>query len=161
MTTETHKADEQKPEPGVAAPGGWRPKIVAFCCHYCAYTAADLAGASRLQYSPSVEIVRIPCTGKVDVIHILKAFEAGADGVYVAGCLDGDCHFINGNLRAKPRVALAKKLVAEAGLEPERLDMFQLSAAEGDRFRQIADEMTARITKLGPTPLARAKGAGQ
>jgi len=99
--------------------------------------------------------VRLPCTGKVDVIHILKAFESGADGVYVAGCLDGDCHFINGNLRAKPRVAAAKKLLAEAGLEPERLEMFQLSAAEGDKFRQVADEMTARIAKLGPSPVAR------
>jgi len=136
---------------------GFRPRIVAFCCHYCAYTAADLAGAARLEYSPSVEIVRVPCTGKADVIHILEAFAAGADGVFVAGCLDGDCHFINGNLRAKPRVALAKKLIAEAGLEPERLEMFQLSAAEGDRFRQIADEMTRRIEKLGPSPAAKGR----
>jgi len=150
----------EKPAAKTARPG-WTPRIVAFCCHYCAYTAADLAGASRLQYSPCVEIVRIPCTGKVDAIHLLKAFEAGADGVYVAGCLDGDCHFISGNLRAKPRVAAAKKLLAEAGLEPDRLEMFQLSAAEGARFREIADEMTARITKLGPSPLSasREKGA--
>jgi F420-non-reducing hydrogenase iron-sulfur subunit len=106
-----------------------------------------------------VEIVRIPCTGKVDAILLLKAFTSGADGVYVAGCLDGDCHFISGNLRAKTRIAAAKKLLAEAGLEPERLEMFQLSAAEGDRFRQVADEMTARITKMGPSPVAkRAKG---
>ncbi len=133
----------------------WRPRIVALCCHYCAYTAADLAGAARLQYSPAVEVVRIPCTGKVDVIYILKAFSAGADGVYVAGCLDGDCHFKTGNLRAKARIAAAKKLLAEAGIEPERLEMFQLSAAEGDRFREIADEMTERIRKMGPTPVAR------
>jgi len=133
----------------------WRPRIVAFCCHYCAYTAADLAGAARLQYSPSVEIVRIPCTGKVDVIFLLKAFTSGADGVYVAGCLDGDCHFISGNIRAKARIAAAKNLLAEAGLEPERLEMFQLSAAEGDRFRLLADEMTARIAKMGPSPIAK------
>ena len=162
MAPEDSKRDEALAGAGVSE-AGWRPKIVAFCCHYCAYTAADLAGAARLEYSPAVEIVRLPCTGKVDVIHILKAFEAGADGVYVAGCLDGDCHFINGNLRAKPRVAAAKRLLAEAGIEPERLDMFQLSAAEGDRFRQIADEMTERITKLGPSPVrkARAKGAAE
>jgi len=162
MAPEDPKKDEALAGAGVSE-AGWRPKIVALCCHYCAYTAADLAGAARLEYSPAVEIVRLPCTGKVDVIHILKAFEAGADGVYVAGCLDGDCHFISGNLRAKPRVAAAKKLLAEAGLEPERLEMFQLSAAEGDRFRQIADEMTERITKLGPSPIAgaRAKGASQ
>ena len=143
----------------VAGQNDWRPRIVAFCCHYCAYTAADLAGAARLQYSPSVEIVRIPCTGKVDVIHILKAFTAGADGVYVAGCLDGDCHFISGNLRAKARALTAKKLLAEAGLEPERFEMFQLSAAEGDRFREIADEMTERVRKLGPSAAGTEVGA--
>ena len=153
-------AEAAKPAaPRVAAPEGWSPKIVALCCHYCAYTAADLAGASRLQYSPSVEVVRIPCTGKVDVIYILKAFEAGADGVYVAGCLDGDCHFIAGNIRAKGRVAYAKRLIAEAGLEPERLEMYQLSAAEGERFKTIADEMTEKIRALGPSPIR--KGAGK
>jgi F420-non-reducing hydrogenase iron-sulfur subunit len=118
MATEDPEKNEALAE---KAPAGWRPRIVAFCCHYCAYTAADLAGAARLQYSPSVEIVRIPCTGKVDAILLLKAFSSGADGVYVAGCLDGDCHFISGNIRAKARIAAAKKLVAEAGLEPERL----------------------------------------
>ncbi len=160
MASKENKGNEVVAAPAEAVDASWRPRILAFCCHYCAYTAADLAGAARLQYSPSVEVVRIPCTGKVDVIHILKAFAAGADGVYVAGCLDGDCHFVSGNLRAKPRVALAKKLIAEAGLEPERLEMFQLSAAEGDRFRQIADEMTARIAKLGPSSAARLRGKG-
>jgi len=143
-----------------AAP--WRPRIVAFCCHYCAYTAADLAGAARLEYSGAVEIVRLPCSGALDVLHVLKAFEAGADGVFVAGCLDGDCHFVDGSLRAKPRVAAAKKLLAEAGVEPERLEMYQLSAAEADRFALIADQMSERVKRLGPSPLAtsRAKGAG-
>ena len=93
--------------------------------------------------------MRLPCTGKVDVIHILKAFESGADGVYVAGCLDGDCHFIKGNTHAKRRVAGAKLRLAEVGVDPQRLEMFQLSAAMGQRFAEIATEMTDRIRRLG------------
>lgn len=131
------------------------PKIVGFCCHFCAYTAADLAGASRIQYPPSVRIVRLPCSGRIDVPTILNTFAAGADGVYVAGCLDGDCHFIEGNTHAKRRVAEAKRCLAEVGIEPERLEMFQLSAAMGRRFAEIVDEMTHRIGQLGPSPLNR------
>ncbi|MCK5347870.1 MAG: hydrogenase iron-sulfur subunit, partial [Desulfobacula sp.] len=79
----------------------FEPEIVAFCCHYCAYTAADMAGSKRISYPPNVKIIRVPCTGKVDAIHIMKAFEKGADGVYVVGCMEGECHFNNGNLRAR------------------------------------------------------------
>ena len=87
----------------------FEPVIVAFCCHYCAYTAADMAGSQRLSYPPNVKIIRVPCSGKVDALHIVKAFEKGADGVYVAGCLEGDCHFKNGNSRAARRVEYVKK----------------------------------------------------
>jgi coenzyme F420-reducing hydrogenase delta subunit len=125
-------------------------RIVAFCCHYCAYAAADLAGTLRLQYAPSIRIVRLPCSGKVEVIHILRAFEDGADGVYVAGCLEGNCHFIRGNIRARKRTKRAKALLEEAGIEPERLEMFNMSAAMGSRFAEIADEMARRIEDLGP-----------
>jgi F420-non-reducing hydrogenase iron-sulfur subunit len=135
--------------------GDFVPKIVAFCCHYCAYTAADLAGASRIPYPPNVRIVRLPCSGKADISLILKAFSDGADGVYVAGCLDGDCHFIRGNAHAKRRVAETKRLLAEVGIEPERLEMFQLSAAMGSRFAEIVEEMSARISKLGPSPFRK------
>ena len=128
----------------------FEPKIVAFCCNFCAFAAADLAGAMRLQYSHSVRIIRLPCTGKVDTIHLLKALEDGADGVFVAGCLEGQCHYLEGNLRAKKRVAYAKRLLAEAGIAPERIDMFNLSSAMGGRFAEIVEEMTERITKLGP-----------
>jgi len=131
------------------------PKIVAFCCHYCAYTAADAAGASRMKYPPNVRIVRLPCSGRVDIPMMLQAFTAGADGVYVAGCLDGDCHFILGNEHAKRRIPEAKRLLAEVGIEPERLEMFQLSAAMGARFAEIATEMTERIKNLGPSPVRR------
>jgi len=129
----------------------FEPKIVAFCCNFCAFAAADLAGAMRLQYQPNVRIIRLPCTGKVDAIHLMKAFEDGADAVFVAGCLEGECHYLEGNLRAKKRVAYVKRLLAEVQIEPERLEMFNLSSAMGGRFAEIVEEMTERVTKLGPT----------
>ena len=131
------------------------PVLLAFCCHYCAYAAADLAGSMRLQYPENVRVLRLPCTGKVEVNYLLAAFEKGADGVMVAGCLEGGCHFQEGNLRARRRVERAKELLAEIGLEPERLEMFNLSSAEGPRFAEIVTEMTERLVRLGPSPLAR------
>ena len=131
--------------------GEYEPKIVAFCCNYCAFAAADLAGATRLQYPANVRIIRLLCTGRVDAIHLIKAFEDGADGVFVAGCLEGQCHFLEGNLRAKKKVAYVKQLLAEAQIEPERLEMYNLSSAMGGRFAEIVGEMTDRIKELGPT----------
>jgi coenzyme F420-reducing hydrogenase delta subunit len=129
------------------------PLILAFCCHYCAYAAADLAGSMRLQYPDNVRVLRLPCTGKVEVDHILAAFERGVDGVMVAGCLEGGCHFLEGNLRARKRVDRAKQLLSEIGLEPERLEMYNLSSAEGARFAEIVTEMSQRLAKLDPSPL--------
>jgi len=129
--------------------GNSSPKIVAFCCHYCAYAAADLAGTLRLQYPPNIRIVRVPCTGKVETIQLLHAFEHGADGVYVAGCLEGNCHYMNGNLHARQRVARARELLAGLGVEPDRLEMFNMSAAMGNRFAAVAQQMTERIEALG------------
>lgn len=111
----------------------------------------------RLDYPANIKVVRVPCTGKVDLLHILKAFESGVDGVYVAGCLEGECHFLTGNLRAKKRVLYAKLLLEEVGIRGERVEMYNLSAAEGSRFAQIAREMTDRIRSLGPSPV-RTKG---
>ncbi len=128
----------------------FEPKIVAYCCNFCAFAAADLAGAMRLQYSPSVRIIRLPCTGKVDAIVLMKAFEDGADGVFVAGCLEGQCHYLEGNLRAKKRVAYVKKLLDEVGIEPQRVEMYNLSSAMGSRFAEIVEEVTERIKELGP-----------
>lgn len=136
------------------APGGFEPKIVAFCCYYCAYSAADLAGSMRIQYPANVRLVEVPCSGKVDPLVILSAFESGADGVYVAGCLEGDCHFLKGNLRAKKRVARLKTLLEDVGLDPQRLEMHNLSSSMGPRFAEIAREMTERIRGLGPSPLS-------
>ncbi|MDO8716636.1 MAG: hydrogenase iron-sulfur subunit [Dehalococcoidales bacterium] len=133
----------------------FEPKVVAFCCHYCAYSAADLAGSMRLEYSPNVRIVKLMCTGRVDIIHLLKAFEDGADTVFVAGCEEGACHFLEGNMKAKQRVAQAKKLLKEIGLEPERLEMFHISASNAPLFAAACNEMTERARKLGPNPLRK------
>jgi len=134
----------------------FEPIIVAFCCHYCAYTAADMAGSQRLPYPSNVKIVRVPCSGKVDALHITTAFEKGADGVYVAGCLEGDCHFKNGNEKAARLVAYVQNYLEEIGIEPERLEMVRVSAGMGHRFAQIATEITEKIRKLGPSPIKAA-----
>ena len=128
----------------------FKPRIIAFCCTFCAYSAADLAGSMRLQYSPFVRIVKLPCTGKMDPLFVLKAFEKGADGVFVAGCLEGECHFVNGNINAKKRVDYTKLLLADTGVNPDRLEMYNLSASMGRRFAEICDEMTRKIFSLGP-----------
>ncbi len=130
-----------------------KPVILALCCHYCAYAAADMAGAMRLQYPANVRVLRFPCTGKIEVNYIMTAFERGVDGIMVAGCLEGGCHFLEGNLRARRRIERAQQFLSEVGLEPERLEMFNLSSAEGPRFAEIATEMSNRIEKLGPSPL--------
>jgi coenzyme F420-reducing hydrogenase delta subunit len=109
----------------------------------------------RLEYPPNIRVIRLPCSGKVTPVFLLRAFEKGADGVYVAGCMEGDCHFIHGNLVSKPRVNFAKKLIEEVGLEPERLEFFNMSAAMGPRFAEVAREFTERIRELGPSPIGK------
>jgi F420-non-reducing hydrogenase iron-sulfur subunit len=110
----------------------------------------------RLSYPNSIRIIRLPCTGKVDVIHLMKAFQKGADGVYVAGCLEGECHFLTGNLRAKKRVEYTKRILDEIGIGGERLEMYNIAASDGPRFAEVALEMHERIVALGPNPI---KGA--
>jgi F420-non-reducing hydrogenase iron-sulfur subunit len=136
-----------------------QPVILAFCCHYCAYAAADMAGSMRLSYPSNVRVLRFPCTGKIDETHILTAFEQGVDGVMVAGCLEGGCHFLEGNLRARRRVERVKKFLDEIGIEPQRLEMFNLSSAEGPRFAAIVKEMSERVAPLGPSPLRKSGAA--
>jgi F420-non-reducing hydrogenase iron-sulfur subunit len=104
----------------------------------------------RLSYPTNIRIIKVPCTGRVAIIHLLKAFEKGADGVFVAGCLEGDCHFQSGNLRAKKRVGYVKKLLESIGLEGDRIAMYNLSAGMGPQFAEIAREMTEKIRALGP-----------
>ncbi|WP_319407683.1 hydrogenase iron-sulfur subunit [uncultured Desulfosarcina sp.] len=134
----------------------FQPQILAFCCKYCAYAAADLAGSMRLNYPPNVKLVQLPCSGRVDMLHLLKAVEKGTDGVLVAGCLEGECHFVEGNLKTRKKVEAVKKALASAGIEPERVEMFNLSSAMGARFAEIAAEMTEKIRALGPTPVVNA-----
>jgi coenzyme F420-reducing hydrogenase delta subunit len=111
----------------------------------------------RLRYPDTIRIVRVPCTGKVDIVHILRSFEKGADGVYVVGCMEGDCRYNRGNLRARKRVAEARRILDLVGIGGERVQMFNLSSAEGPRFAQIALEMTEKIRALGPNPIKEKK----
>lgn len=141
----------------------FEPEILAFCCNYCAYAAADLAGSMRMKYPPNVKILHLPCTGRVDALHLLHALEEEIDGVMVAGCLEGNCHFETGNLRARKRVELAKRILQEIGIHPERVEMYNLSAAMAKRFAEITAEFTERIRRLGPNPVKvrRGREAGQ
>ena len=113
----------------------------------------------RLQYPSNVKIIRVPCSGRVDIIHLLRAIEDGADGVFVAGCLEGECHFLTGNLKARKRVNYVKKTLEELGIEPERVEMFNLSSGQGPRFAEIVREMNDRVMELGPSPLRTKKAA--
>jgi len=131
-------------------------QILAYCCHYCAYAAADLAGVLRLRYPAEAKLMELPCTGRLDLLEVLHAFEAGADGIMVAGCLEGDCHFQQGNLNARRRVERVKGLLQTIGLEADRIRMFNLSSAMGKQFAEAAAEMTEQIAGLGPSPLRSA-----
>ncbi len=135
----------------------FEPKIVAMLCTYCTYTAADMAGSMRLQYPPNVRVVKLPCTGKVDVIHVLKTIQAGADGVLVGGCELGDCHFLEGNYRAKERIEYAKDLLDECGIGAERVEMYHVGASDAPLWAKRVAEMVERVKKLGPNPLGEAR----
>ena len=131
----------------------WQPRIVAFLCNWCSYTGADLAGISRIQWDPAVSIVRIMCTGRMDPTFIAKAFRLGADGVIVSGCHPGDCHYQEGNYKALRRVHLMRRLLVGFGIDPERLRLVWVSASEGDRWAETANERACEIRGLGPLRL--------
>ena len=131
----------------------FEPTIAGFLCNWCTFTAADLAGTSRLHYPPNVRIVRMMCSGMVDPMYILKSFIEGADGVLVGGCWPGDCHYINGNLKARRRVALLHKLLETFGIEKDRLWLRWIAASEGNMFAETVAEMTEHLKELGPSPL--------
>jgi len=128
----------------------FEPKIVAFLCNWCSYAGADLAGTSRIQYAPNARVIRVMCSGRVDPTFIIKAFSMGADGVLIGGCHFGDCHYMEGNYKAARRIALLKKMLGQLGIEEERLQLEWVSAAEGSRFAQVINGMTAKIKELGP-----------
>ncbi len=131
----------------------FEPKIIAFCCHYCALAAADTAGRTGLQFPPSLRVIRVLCTGKVEVPHLLKAIEAGADGVVVIGCKFGECYFKQGNYRARKKVERAKSLLEETGMEQSRLRYDSVAGPSGKDFAAVISTMTEEVKALGPNPL--------
>jgi len=131
------------------------PIIVAFVCNWCTFTAADLAGTSRQKYPPNVRLIRMMCSGMVDPKYVLKAFFEGADGVLIGGCHPGDCHYINGNYKARRRVALMKAVLAQYDLQEDRLWLRWIGASEGNVFAETIREMTERVKALGPTELKK------
>nr|MDO8077690.1 hydrogenase iron-sulfur subunit [Candidatus Freyarchaeota archaeon] len=131
------------------------PKIVAFCCNWCSYAGADLAGVSRFQYPPTIRVIRVMCSGRIEPVFILRAFEAGADGVLVSGCHIGDCHYIDGNVNAEKRVKATMKILDLIGLGSERLRLEWISASEGMKFAEVVRDFTEKIKELGPSPLRK------
>jgi len=129
------------------------PKIVAFFCNWCTYAAADLAGVSRMKYAPNLRTIRVMCSGRIDPQFVLEAFARGADGVLIGGCHPGDCHYISGNYKCLRRFKMLQRVVRELGIEPERLRLEWISASEGDKLRQVANEFVERLRALGPLDL--------
>ena len=128
----------------------FEPRILAFVCNWCTYTGADLAGTSRLQMASNVRIIRLPCTGRIDALFLLKAFERGADGVIVSGCHPADCHYTSGNYHARRRFALAREILSFLGVDERRLTFSWVSASEGGKWGEVVDATTARVRQLGP-----------
>jgi len=130
----------------------FEPLIVAFCCNWCSYAGADLAGTSRFEYPTNVRIIRVMCTGRIDPTFVLETLRMGADGVLIAGCHPGDCHYQKGNYMMEKRFDYVKKAVKSTGIEPERVRLEWVSASEGGKFAALVREMTAQIKQLGPSP---------
>lgn len=154
LNPSTHQADAGT-EAG-SDDKAWEPKIVAFLCNWCSYAGADLAGTSRIQYPPNVRIIRVPCSGRVDPLLILKCLQRGADGVLVSGCHPGDCHYIAGNYLARRKFALVADLLDFFGIEKGRVHFSWVSAAEGEKFADVVKRVTESVKALGkPTRLVK------
>jgi F420-non-reducing hydrogenase iron-sulfur subunit len=146
----------------------FEPRILGFLCNWCSYSAADAAGAAQKSYAPNVRVVRVMCTGRVDPTFVMRALAGGIDGVLVCGCHPGDCHYVSGNCKALARFGLLQRTLAQLGVEPERLRLEWISAAEGDRFAEVVSEMTEQVRALGPLswpglapPVAAAQGGAR
>ncbi len=144
---------EQTREPLQAAQGPFEPRIVAFFCNWCTYTAADLAGTSRMKYAPNARVIRVMCSERVDPQFVLDAFAKGADGVLIGGCHPGDCHYQEGNYKTLRRLGLLRRVLREMGVEEERLRVEWISASEGDRLRTAVNDMVEKVRALGPLGL--------
>lgn len=130
----------------------FEPMIVAFCCNWCSYAGADLAGTSRFEYPTNIRVIRVMCSGRVDSIFVLEALRDGADGVLVTGCHPGDCHYQRGNYMMEKRFGYIKRVVESIGIEPERIRLEWISASEGAKFATLVREMTEQVRNLGPSP---------
>lgn len=135
------------------ATGGWEPRIVAFFCNWCTYTAADLAGVSRMKHAPNVRIIRVMCSGRVDPQFVLGAFAKGADGVLIGGCHIGDCHYVEGNYKALRRVRMLRRVLRGMGIEEERFRLEWISASEGEKVKLVINDMVDKVRVLGPLGL--------
>ena len=131
----------------------FEPNIIGFLCNWCSYAGADLAGTSRIKYPANIKSIRVMCSGRVDTVFVLEALKKGADGVLIAGCHPGDCHYQSGNYKTNRRMKLLKKLLADMWVEPERLLFEYVSSSEGQKFAQIVTDFVSELKKLGPSPL--------
>jgi F420-non-reducing hydrogenase iron-sulfur subunit len=143
-------AQQDQPERAATGSNGFQPKIVAFFCNWCTYTAADLAGTSRMKYAPNVRVIRVMCSGRVDPQFVLDAFARGADGVLVGGCHPGDCHYQEGNYNTLRRFHLLQRMLLQMGLEESRLRLEWISASEGGKLRSVVNDFVAKLRDLGP-----------
>jgi len=135
----------------------FEPNIIGFLCNWCSYAGADLAGTSRMKYPPNIKSIRVMCSGRVDPVFVLEALRKGADGVLVAGCHPGDCHYKSGNYKANRRMKLLKKLLEEMAIDPKRVRFEYISASEGAKFASVATEFVDELKKMGPSPLKEVK----
>jgi F420-non-reducing hydrogenase iron-sulfur subunit len=144
-------AGTPKAAPEATAPDEpWRPKILAFCCNWCTYAGADLAGLNRMNYPADIRLLRVPCSGRVNPQFVLRALQDGCDGVLVCGCHPGDCHYVSGNFYAKRRMMIFKRLLEYVGLEPKRFQVRWISGSEAGKFRDTVIRVTEEITEVGP-----------
>ncbi|KAF5436761.1 F420-non-reducing hydrogenase iron-sulfur subunit [Candidatus Methanophagaceae archaeon] len=146
---------------GEEVKGEFEPRIIGFTCNWCTYAAADLAGTARMKYPPNIRLIRQMCSGRVDPLFVLKVFLRGADGVFIGGCHPGECHYMAGNLSARRRYSMMKKLLESVGIDPKRLRMEWISASEGIKFSDTVKEFTAQIKGLGPGPFRHIEAEGK
>lgn len=131
----------------------FEPRIIGFCCNWCAYAGADLAGVSRIQYPPNMRMIRVMCSGSVDPVYVMEAFNKGADGIFIGGCHPGDCHYESGNYKTRRKAALLKRLLPQLGIDSKRVRLEWVSAAEGQRFAQVVTDFIGQVKELGSNPL--------
>ncbi len=145
----------QESKPNTDSANNWEPKIIGFLCNWCSYAGADLAGQSRLEYPPNIKVIRVPCSGRVNPLFVLKCLMDGADGVLISGCHIGDCHYSEGNFYARRRFSILKRLFEYLGIDPRRFQMSWVSASEGDKWAKLVSGLVEEIKQAGPNKLGK------